>query len=95
MRQQAVATRVQEQQRGGALFAAAAFHPAAATSSTITPQTQGFKAYRGHVKVGPLADDLVCVVGPNGVGKSNIVSWLLAWIQCGGGYMLRFERERR
>ena len=33
-----------------------------------------FKIYRGHVKIGPLTQDLVCVVGPNGAGKSIVVS---------------------
>jgi ABC-type uncharacterized transport system YnjBCD ATPase subunit len=32
-----------------------------------------FKSYRGHATVGPLAEGLTCVVGPNGGGKSVVV----------------------
>jgi hypothetical protein len=33
----------------------------------------GFKSYGGCTRIGPLAPDLNCVVGPNGLGKSIIV----------------------
>jgi hypothetical protein len=42
-------------------------------------ELEGFKSFRDHVSVGPLAS-FTCVVGPNGCGKSVVVSeaeWLV------------------
>jgi hypothetical protein len=41
--------------------------------TTNTSRRADFKAYRGHVAIGPLGPGLTAVVGPNGTGKSVVV----------------------
>ena len=43
----------------------------------IRLELENFKTYAGRQTIGPFIDSLTCVIGPNGVGKSNLLDAIM------------------